>query len=176
MGEFYVYLTVYNFQRTSAEADYLQSCGMAWRNLFLQLESSLEALLVEVLKLKPLEGAKNITVDQMAKAIEDKVPDGVKRAVEWKEIRKHPLRLAAYYYDDLVGGKGHLSRFRKNLNEISQIRNWLSHSGHYGPFEDFINLRDVDWPGKFEKIENRTTQLWESIADVEEEHNSRRQK
>ncbi len=166
VGDFYLYLALYNFQRTSAEPDYLRNCGTAWLSLSLQLETLAEIALVQVLELKPSNGAKSVTKEEIAKAVEIRISEKTSKNEAWKEIKDYPARILAQYYDDLTGTKGRLSRFRQNLNPISKIRNWLAHTGHDGPFEDFINLRSQDWLEKFEKVEIATRRVSEALIDV----------
>jgi hypothetical protein len=171
VGEFYLFLTLYNFQKTSAESDYFQGCETAWLQMVRHMERMAEDLLIEALSLKPVGGSGKPTREDIAKEIERKIENKISKNTEWKEIKKYPVRIAAQYFDDLVGSKDHLIRFRRHLSEIFGKRNWVAHSDH-DLFEEFINLRGQDWPEKLKKVELATTQVSEALMDIDQEMKS----
>jgi hypothetical protein len=166
IGEFYLYLTLYNFQRTGAEADYLQHCRHSWLELARDLEGAAEQLSAETLGLKPVDGARKVTATQIAAAVEEKFKTKVALNKEWDNLKKYPARILAQYYDEMSGSKGHLRHFRTNLANIAAKRNWVAHAGHEESFEQFIDLCRDDWIEKMRNIQTACEQVCDAIAEL----------
>lgn len=163
ISAFFVYVALYNFQRAGAESDYLDGAGRAWIDLFQRLEQLSEQILVDVLCLRP-----SASIEEIAKAIEAKFPDKVKKNVEWYKIRTSSYRMVVGFYNDVVGTKDRLAAFRRGAYQSAEIRNLLAHP-RKDEFAAFVTFAGQNWLEKFREIGAKSALLCGALVDIDQE-------
>lgn len=163
ISAFFVYVALYNFQRTGAEADYLDGAGRAWISLFQRLEQMAEQILIDVLGLSP-----SSSIGEIAAAIEDRFREKVKKIDDWYKISTSSYRMVVTFYNDLVGSRDRLAAFRRGAYQSAEIRNWLAHPGRV-KFTSFVAVSGKNWSDKFREIGDRSVLLCDALVDIHHE-------